>query len=329
VNAVLLLAAQHGRAVLKVNVRDPNDPKVAAEAWVLEFLARALPLGGWRVPRVIGTDTSREALPYDYLLLEHLPGQMGSSAWERGGRAERESLAHQMGCILRQLHAFQVPGEQYGGWNAATRGFGTSDDWQALVQRENGEWLAGVANCRALNAARLDAVRQWLGEHLEAVPRKPRRALAHHDMGPWNTLVQRDRTAGLNRRGAPFERTAGSDGTPVRGPTQPAWRITAVLDFEWSGVASPASEFASFVYDPVDPAAPPALFDAYLGGEPCSPAFRCEVEYHVMRYHLALLPVTHRYWGGEGAQEHEAGIARLLRGEPAHWFAAAGYGWPF
>jgi hypothetical protein len=78
VNPVLLL---NERVVLRVNVRERDAPKVAKEAWVLGHVARAAGPRGPRVPAVLAADTGRAVLPYDYLLLEFLPGRPGADVW--------------------------------------------------------------------------------------------------------------------------------------------------------------------------------------------------------------------------------------------------------
>src|SRR4051812_10384097 len=97
VNPVLILDE---RAVLRINVRQAGDPKVAKEAWVLGLLAGAPPPLGARVPLVLTADTSRAILPYDYLLLDYLPGRVGGTVWPECDAAACAALSHQMGAIL-------------------------------------------------------------------------------------------------------------------------------------------------------------------------------------------------------------------------------------
>src|SRR5262245_29583924 len=116
VNPVLLL---NECAVLRINVRNADDPKVAKEAWVLDWLAERPAALGAQVPRVLGADSNRDILPYDYLLLEYLPGRPAADAWTTGPAAVRADLSHRMGAMLARLHALPLPGAGYGGWNAA------------------------------------------------------------------------------------------------------------------------------------------------------------------------------------------------------------------
>jgi aminoglycoside phosphotransferase (APT) family kinase protein len=304
VNPVLLL---NGRAVLRINVRNAADPKVAKEAWVLGRLAGPLPPLGARVPRVLGADTSRAILPYDYLLLEYLPGRAAAVAWADSPAATRADLSRQMGRILARLHAVPLPGEGYGGWDAARDRLGGEDDWRAWTARRVARQLRDLEELSAVPAPRLAAIRAWLNDHAGAVPASPRRVLVHGDFGLWNMLV---------------EPAPGADGAP-----RPA--ISAVFDFEWSEAGPPALDFVPIFYDPVDPLDPGAFLDGYTGGGRLDRAFLQEAHYYQMLYHLDLLGVVHRYWGGQGGEAHEAGVAGLLRGEPPWGFAATGYGWPF
>jgi aminoglycoside phosphotransferase (APT) family kinase protein len=300
VNPVLLL---NERAVLRINVRTPADPKVAKEAWVLARLAGDPPLGV-RVPAVLGADTRRTILPYDYLLLDRLPGRPGSEVWDGASAAVRADLSRQLGAILARLHAQSLPGTDYGGWNPATGMLGTGDDWRAMVAERAARLLAQAADLDILPPAQLADVRAWLAAHAAAVPAAPQRALTHGDFGLWNTMV------------AP-------------GPAGRGWTITAVFDFEWAQAGPPALDFVPILYDAADPLDPVAFLAAYGGGAPLDPGLLREIHYYQMLYHLDLLGVVHRHWGGQGGAAHEAGIARLLAGVPIPGFAAAGYGRPF
>lgn len=304
VNPVLLL---NGRAVLRINVRNAEDPKVAKEAWVLEWLAGSpAPLGA-QVPRVLGADTSRTILPYDYLLLEYLPGRPAAAAWEDRPPPVQAHLSHQMGRILARLHAQPLSGRGYGGWNAARGGLGQETDWRTLTERRVARQLRDLEELAAAPAPLLAAIRAWLTEHAATVVPTPRRVLIHGDFGLWNMLV---------------EPVGDADGAAP--PT-----IRAVFDFEWSEAGPPALDFVPIFYDPADPLDPVAFLDGYTGGGRLDPTFLQEAHYYQMLYHLDLLAVVHRYWGGQGGAPHEAGIARLLHGAPVWGFAAAGYAWPF
>jgi aminoglycoside phosphotransferase (APT) family kinase protein len=301
VNPVLLL---NERGVLRINVRTPDDPKVAKEAWVLARLAGEPPPLSVRVPAVLGADTRRTILPYDYLLLDFLPGRRGGEVWEGGSAAERADLSRQLGAILARLHAQPLPGMDYGGWNPATGALGTHADWRALIAAWAARKLAEIAELGIMPAAQLAGVRAWLTAHAEAVPAAARRVLTHGDFGLWNTMV------------AP-------------GPAGRGWTITAVFDFEWAQAGPPALDFVPILYDPADPLDPVAFLAAYSAGAPLDPGLLRETHYYQMLYHLELLTAVHRYWGGQSGAPHEAGIARLLAGAPIPGFAAAGYGWPF
>ena len=301
VNPVLLL---NEHAVLRINVRNAEDPKVAKEAWVLDRLAGPSSSLGVQVPRVLGADTSRTILPYDYLLLEYLPGRPAGDAWADGSAQTRAHLSYQMGVILARLHALPLPGQDYGGWNAARGDLGLEADWRALTERRVARQLRDLEELAAAPAPLLAAIRAWLAEHQAAVRPTPRRVLVHGDFGLWNMLL---------------EPASSADGPTIR----------AVFDFEWSEAGPPALDFVPICYDPGDPIDPAAFLDGYSGGARLDQAFLQEAHYYQMLYHLDLLAVVHRYWGGQGGAPHEASVAGLLRGAPVWGFAAAGYTWPF
>src|SRR3954447_24194302 len=193
VNPALLLDLREGpatQAVLRVNVRNPELPKVAKEAWALQFLRAQSPAGNpWRVPGVLAADTSRATLPYDYLLLEFLPGRSGWQVWDEANSSQRTSLLRQIGEILASLHAVPLPGTHYGGWDSNRGCLGTHDDWRALAAESTHQNAAEIEALGLQRVARLDEARAWLDAHLATIPRRPRRVLAHHDFHFSNMLV--------------------------------------------------------------------------------------------------------------------------------------------
>lgn len=73
---------------------------------------------------------------------------------------------------------------------------------------------------------------------------RPARVLVHHDLSPWNTLVDQ------------------------RGPEghDPGWRITGVIDFEWSIAGPAAGELATQLSGLGGLIEPAALLEGYTGG---------------------------------------------------------------
>jgi aminoglycoside phosphotransferase (APT) family kinase protein len=308
VNPVLLLELAGGpksAAVLRINVRNPEIPKVTKEAWVLRFVDCHLPAThSWRVPRVLGIDEQRDLIPFDYMLLDVLPGQMAWQVWKDCTPAECDALGHRMGAILAELHALPLPGERYGPWDAARHELGTHSEWRALVTAETDHVVKRVRDLGLEEPVRLAIASAWLTQHADAVPARPPRVLTHTDFHAANVLAVHDESGR---------------------------RVTGVLDFEWCTAAPPAAEFAP-IMSWLDVPPPAAFLDAYLrasGRARLDDAFLREAHYYEMQHHLGMLCVCHTHWGGDGAEDHTRRIDELLRGIPANGFADAGYAWPF
>ena len=292
----------NGRAVLRLNQREPTSPKIAKEAWALGWAANRLDVV--RVPAVLGADTSRLILPYDYLLLEYLPGVRGDTIWAGATPAARADLSRQLGATLARLHALPLPGSGYGGWNTATALLGTAESWVTVSAHHTEQMVAQAAELALLPPDQLAAVRGWFAEYRACVPDMPPRCLVHGDFGLWNAL-----------------------GTPAAGPAGPL--LTAVFDFEWAQAAPAPLDFPPIFADPDDPLDPAAFLAGYSGGTRLPAAFVQQAHYYALAYHLDLLGVVHRHWAGAGGAPHQAAIAALLCHHPIPGWAAAGYSWPF
>lgn len=301
VNPVLLL---NERAVLRVNVRDAAEPKVPKEAWALRFLNEHPPSDTWRVPPVVGAGVDRSIVPYDYLLLEYLPGHHGAAFCHDADSPLRAALSHQLGQVMAELHAVEPPGTRYGGWDRTAAALGRVDDWRQDVSDGIERAAAEAARLRALPPRRLEAVRKWLADRLDLIPRRPRRSLLHYDLSFSNILID------------------DSDG---------AARITTVLDFEWCGIGPPAAEIANM--DLEECLVEDAFWNGYLGrptGAARSPeravdrAFLQEAHVYRVCSELAFLSVAATHWRGHGNPRRRRRIARLMDGEPTPFLARFG-----
>ncbi len=129
--------------------------------------------------------------------------------------------------------------------------------------------------------------------------------LLHHDLSLWNALV-RPRTAPAGAAREPD----GPDG----------WEVAAIIDFEWCGVGSAASEFSTVMKSMGDCMHPPAFWEAYLDGGRPDAAFAREGTYHTMLYRLTLTNVAPKHWGAAAVRRQVNEVERLLKGAPAWAF---------
>ncbi len=291
----------NGQAVLRINQREPDSPKIAKEAWALRWVAGRLGTVG--VPAVLAVDTDRRILPYDYLLLEYLPGRPGDTLWSTATYAEQADLSQQLGATLARLHSLPLPGDRYGGWDTATAMLGTDESWAAVTACHTDHLLAQAADLALLPADELAVVRAWFVAYRTCVPVRPPRSLVHGDFGLWNAMCLQPAA------GAPL--------------------ISAVFDFEWAQVGPAALDFPPLFADPTDPLDSAAFLAGYTAGGRLPPAFVQQAHYYALAYHLDLLGVVHRHWAGQGGEAHRVAIATLLRREALPGWAVAGYAWPF
>jgi aminoglycoside phosphotransferase (APT) family kinase protein len=264
---------------------------------VLRFLADHPPSRShaWRVPRVVGAGTDRGIIPYDYLLLEYVPDRPGEPVFRQAGETHRASLSRQLGEVLADLHALDVPGTRYGKWDRATASLGAADDWRDYMAEQVEAALAEAARLRVLSPRWVQVTREWLAAHLQVVPRRPPRHLLHYDLSFSNVLVDAHN------------------------------RITTVLDFEWSGIGPPVSELGAMDAD--DGFVEDAFWDGYLRGRGLDRAMLQEAHYYRVCGELSFLSVAAIHWQGHGNPARRQRLARLIAGEPTPFLAR--FGRPF
>jgi Uma2 family endonuclease len=163
-----------------------------------------------------------------------VPDRPGESVFRQADEPLRASLCRQLGEVLADLHAVEVPGTRYGGWDRGTASLGEADDWRDYTAERAEAALARATRLGVLSPKRVQPTREWLAAHLHVVPRRPPRHLLHYDLSFSNVLVDARN------------------------------RISTVLDFEWSGIGPPASELGAM--DASDGFVADAFWDGYLRG---------------------------------------------------------------
>lgn len=198
-----LLYVNH-RYVLKINLRDPQLPKLRREAVVLRLLAGTeVP-----VPRLIALDESRELMPYDYLIMSRLEGKEIYQNWDRLAPAMRGRLCRQAGQLLAVIHRQQFPF-----FGDIANGVGELPHWHLALEQRLFRQLKDCQEWELYEPGFLDQVRAVFERTKSLLQSVERPCLVHNDFHLGNLLYQ----------GA---------------------RISGVLDFEWALAGDVAMDFS-------------------------------------------------------------------------------------
>lgn len=265
--------AHGGRVAIRVNLRDPDDPKWEREAAVYDLLHRVAP--DLPVPAVLLTDASLRWVPWPVQVTTWIEGMPGDAAM-----VDRYLLPDaELGRLIWRLHAVPVP---YFGWPRPPRGDDADRSWPAYVRALAQEGMAAAERSGLLTPWELAGIQRWLEgrEAALAADGGGRPALVHSDLHWGNVL--------LAARGG-------------------ALSIVGLVDFEWAVGAAPAFEWA-WATRPVRHS--PAVRSAYraCGGQ--APDARRQSVYRVLQS-LTMIGAASRRWPpGHPARE---GHLRILR----------------
>ena len=90
--------------IIKVNSRDPDDPKLPREKRAMEILTNAI-----YVPRFIVLDESKKELKYDYIIMSQITGREVYKDWQILNSSQKTKLSHQAGEWLNEIHQIKFP----------------------------------------------------------------------------------------------------------------------------------------------------------------------------------------------------------------------------
>src|SRR5262245_33065478 len=181
----------NGSVIFKAIDAEGRDPDgIGLEAWMCATV-RAL---GVPAPQVLAVDTSRDALPSSYFIMEKASGQPLSSL----PAAQHHTFLRQAGAHLRQMHSVQLDGF---GWldehRYRQRGMvrGSQLTWRDAVLRDVDASLAYFQRTGALEApfiGRIERVVELAEPLLCAITSGQ---LMHGDVGKLHVWVDPERAA--------------------------------------------------------------------------------------------------------------------------------------
>lgn len=174
-------------------------------------------------PEVLAFDTRRDLLPYDVLMLRHVPGVVGSTIWATLDLVQREQISEELGRICGMIHGLHW--SVYGGLLPEDAEALRSARWTDIVMQKVVRVYEQASQRGLLSRRVLDAFATTISDSDSIITTPEMPVLTHTDLGLWNVLLCQE----------------GS-----------RWRIAAVLGWEAALTADPAWEFAALWSVPVN-----------------------------------------------------------------------------
>jgi len=184
INRTLLV---NGDRVLRVRPPEKSGGAFRTEACLYERLRGRAP-----VPEVIALDTSREVVPFDWILLRRLPGESLLRLWLAAAERQRGWLLAQVAETLRALHAERFPA--CGGFQAGE--LLSAPSWEAYLAERFDRRLGRLHAFPHADRDLLAAIDAFRHRHRGALYDRPP-VLVHRDLHFGNFLAEGPRLTGV------------------------------------------------------------------------------------------------------------------------------------
>jgi Ser/Thr protein kinase RdoA (MazF antagonist) len=257
----------NGILVLRFDNREPERVRLRKEAALYQRLTATTELP---VPRVLALDTSHAILPYDVIILEWLPGVPALNIWKQLDLMAQQQISYDLGQALARLHNVTCSG--YGGFDRQSGELGYAPDWQSYLLDRAAETLVVLWQHDGLPAPLLEGAERYLLRTF--IPVTPPPVVVHGDFGLHNALVE--------QRGA-------------------TWRLSGLIDLEWSLAADATYEFATGLLiepDEVNPL-PASFLAGYRSLRLLDTDWVQRSAVYRLIYHLTLCGLVCRHYDGD------------------------------
>ena len=144
-----------------------------------------------------------------WLVQRVVPGRSFAEVMPAMRPEERAGIWGELGECLRRLHRIEAP------WFGTPDGYRVFPDWAEMV-RSDAEGLLDDARRYGLDPAPFERLREMVERHAELLREVKSPAIVHSDLGPRHVFVRR--------------------------PSDGAWRISGLIDWEYSRYVDPLSE---------------------------------------------------------------------------------------
>jgi len=185
VNPILFLDKKY---VLKINVRDPQIPKLKREVLMMEKLGVInLP-----VPSLIVLDEDQDVIPYDFIIMSFLEGKEIHTNWKNINPPLREKLCFDAGVLLSKIHQIEFPkfGDIY-------NGEGVHSTWTTYVFERLNQNSKDCYDAQLFSKVQLQQIQNIFFEKKEILESVVNVRLVHADFHLGNLLFEKENISGI------------------------------------------------------------------------------------------------------------------------------------
>ncbi len=261
--------------VIKINTGHPNIPKLKKEKEIYGKVLGKIP-----APKTQGYDSSKEILPYSYLIMQHVSGSSLGSMYDKLSEEQKNVWLIKMGELLASVHSitFNHFGEDF-----------SKNDFQG--EKTYTEFLKGYVRsiCQRIKESKeledkdLKRIQEFfLNNALFNID--PTASLIHGNFVPDNILVDNE-------------------------------EIKAIVDWEWCRSGHNEEEIATFLYRnlKLDKNSVKNFRQGYEKIIQLSPDFEERLYAYNLLYYLRVLPEVHKWDHRPDKQkEYRTEVKKLL-----------------
>lgn len=179
----------NNEVVLRIR-KDSNKFKFEKEKFLFDLLNKKTHLP---VPKVIALDSSKKIIPYDYILLEKLPGKSLKKSFSKLSAIQKKKLAYELGLSLAKIHSIH---------------FKTIGDFKPNRLVEDMAWSKFVWNIyinalkkikkgKFLDKTLIKRIESFIENNQNLLTVKFKPSLIHSDYNGENLLINKGKISGI------------------------------------------------------------------------------------------------------------------------------------
>jgi aminoglycoside phosphotransferase (APT) family kinase protein len=170
--------------------KDSNKFKFEKEKFLFGLLKEKTDLP---VPTVIDLDTSDKIIPYDYILLEKLPGELLKKLFPKLSENKKKKLAYDLGLSLAKIHSIHFKTVGHFVPNKLIKDI----SWTKFIWDTYTSSLKKFKKGKFLNEKWIQKIEFFIEENKDLLSVKFKPCLFHSDFNGGNILIQNGEISGI------------------------------------------------------------------------------------------------------------------------------------